>query len=203
MGGLHLSPRKTAFVEAYVGEARFNSTAAAKVVWGPGKDYNHYKVMGHQYHKDPAVREAVKIAMADRGVSADRVVDEIRRLALEADITDFAGLLDGTETLQDLKKRGVDTKVLKSVTRSIDSRTGKATVKIELWDRQEALSQLARVTRAVEQPKQETSVNVLAIGNEAVAGLLESIQARRPVLPAGQSADVIDAEVETVEKTSP
>ena len=201
MNGLHLSPRQVAFVKAYTSETVFNATAAARLVWGPGKPENHYRVLGYQYAKDPAVREAIAIVMQDRGVSADRVVEEIRSLAIEADIAQFSGLLDGSETLQSLKEKGVDTKLLKSVTHT-DLGQGRSRVKIELWDRQRALEQLANVTHVVEAPK-PSLVSVLAIGNEAVAGLLESIQARRPVLPAGQSEEVIDVEAETVKDTSP
>lgn len=140
-----LSPKKRVFLAAYLSNG-FNATAAALAA-GCGKA--GAKVRGHELLHNPKIQAAVEAHLADLGATKPRIIAELVKTALQADLADFEDLGAGV-TLKDLRAAGVDTRQVREikVRRVAGKGEGKRDVEevtIKLTDRQRALEHLARM----------------------------------------------------------
>lgn len=139
-----LSPKKRAFVAAYLTNG-FNATQAALAA---GCARRGARVRGHELLHHPKVQAIVEAELASRGASKERVLLELIKTALEADIADFEGVGEG-KTLKDLRAEGVDTRQVREIKiRRVGGKGGRRDVEeisLKLVDRQRALEHLSRL----------------------------------------------------------
>jgi phage terminase small subunit len=130
-----LTNKQQVFVEAYLGDARWNATEAARIA-----GYAEPGQQGYRLLKNVQIAEAVKAAIAERAMSADEVLLRLAEHARGsmADFLDVAG-----EGL-DLTKAEAAGKLhlVKKFTRTETLHGG--SVGVELYDAQAALALLGK-----------------------------------------------------------
>jgi len=99
--------------------------------------------MSHQNYANPKVQAALRVKLRDAGISRDRVMMALAQVAFKTDMADFEPLLRGQATLEQLRRAGIDTSIIESVSVT-DTAFGKAT-KIKLHSKLKALSTMAEV----------------------------------------------------------
>ena len=134
-----LSTKQLAFVVEYVAGG-FNATKAAKAA---GYSERTADRQGSRLLKNVEISDAIRDAMKAAGVRAEVLMDRLMEIAVEADLVDFAGFLSGKETLLQLRARGVNTKLIKSVTVT-KRKDGSAFRRIELHDSLTAARELLK-----------------------------------------------------------
>lgn len=77
-----LTGKQEAFVVAYVGDARFNATDAARLSGYSGNDTT-LAVVGSENLKKPKIREAIKARLKDKIGDADRSLAEVASIAFD------------------------------------------------------------------------------------------------------------------------
>jgi hypothetical protein len=131
-----LTPKQELFVQQYT-RSGFNLTRACERA-------NIDNSSAFKMIRLPAVKRAVEMRLAEHGITRERVVAELAAIAFKTDAADFEPLLDGKKKLVELRESGVDTRLLKSVSKIRGGKGGKGGVKIEMVDRQAALEKLAK-----------------------------------------------------------
>lgn len=144
-----LPPRRRKFLQLYLGECNFNATRAyIKAGYSPrGAHNNASRLMATD-----TIRAALAEQMNRLGITPERIQLAHAEIAFGNDLADFEPALHGM-SLEDLRKSGVDTSGIKTITvtrRQAPSKTddGKDTVesvKLELYDRQASLRELAKI----------------------------------------------------------
>lgn len=89
------TPKQVLFVEAYLGEARFNATAAARLA-GYSGSANTLAVTGHDLLRNPKITEAIRTRLAEAAMSADEVLMRLASIARGSmeDFLDVDGRID-------------------------------------------------------------------------------------------------------------
>lgn len=87
----------------------------------------------------PAARHFISKWLVASGVSREKVLHELARMAFDMDMRNFEGVVNGTVTLDALWRSGVDTRAVKSM------KPGRYGYAIEIHDRKAALTDLAKV----------------------------------------------------------
>jgi phage terminase small subunit len=85
--GVSLTPKEVAFVDYYVGIARFNATEAYRLANDSRQDVNN---MGGKWLRKAHIAKAVKFRLDTIGLSAEAALAELKEVAL----ADFSDLLD-------------------------------------------------------------------------------------------------------------
>lgn len=130
-----LTNKQHAFIAAYLGEARWNATEAARIA-----GYANPGQLGYQLLQKTSIKEAVQAAIADRAMTADEVLS---RLAEHARGT-MADFIDVDRRTLDLDKAR-DAGMLHLVKKFSRSETKYGTnLSIELYDAQAALGLLGK-----------------------------------------------------------
>ena len=142
-----LTDKRRHWIEAYLGEALFNATEAARIA-----GYAHPNVAAARIVKASAVREAIEERLADLAMSADEVIARLSEQG-RATVADFVTINpDGDRVSIDpgvVEQRGHLIKKIKANTTVKFSKKGDqieyTTIEIELYDAQRALALLAKV----------------------------------------------------------
>jgi len=134
-----LTVMQESFVQAYC-ENGFNATQAAKVA--------RYKLrnaasQGSNLLKLPKVEKAIRARLTAAGVLKEFVRIALADLAFRSDLADASDFIQGTKTLAQLRKAGVDTKLIQAATSRV-SVEGSA-YGVRMYSRLSALATLARV----------------------------------------------------------
>ena len=97
------------------------------------------------------VAAAVEQELDRVGLTRGRLEGEFAKMALSGDVADYEDFLTGKVTMAELRKRGVDTQLLRSVS------VGQGgTLRVEMYDRLRALGDLARVRGMLVERRQVT-----------------------------------------------
>ena len=174
-----LSAKQRAFVVEYVAGG-FNATKAAKAAGYSDRTADR---QGSRLLKNVEIVDAIRDAMKAAGVRAEVLLDRLTEIAIEADLADFAGFLAGKETLPQLRARGVNTKLIKSVTVT-KRKDGGALRRIELHDSLTAARELLKHMEPAEmsQEDMQSQFGTVESGGECYRRiLLEDIN--RPTVP--------------------
>lgn len=117
-----LTGKQQAFINAYLGEARFNATEAARIAGYEGND-NVLGVTGHENLRNPKIAAEINRRMNEAAMSANEVLAILSNQARGslADVLNDEGEFD----LAEAKQRGTDKllkklKVRRSVRRTKD-----------------------------------------------------------------------------------
>ena len=132
-----LTARQRAFVEAYLGRAHFNATAAAKLAGY--SDKTAYSI-GSENLKKPDIACAIRERLAEAAMGADEVLAQIADIA-RGSMSDFLDVRTGYQAV-DLN-RAAESGKLHLLSEYEHSR--KSGVRIKLHDKLGALDKLARV----------------------------------------------------------
>lgn len=98
-----LTGKQTAFVNAYLGEAKFNATEAARIAGYEGNDATLAQI-GYENLRKPDIETQVKARFNESTMSANEVLARLTEIA-SGRITDFLNE-DGAFSLQITKQRG-------------------------------------------------------------------------------------------------
>lgn len=88
------------------------------------------------------VRPQIEEALRKGGITKERLVERLAGM-MEADLGDFADVLTGRAGLRELKERGVNTRLLKSMTVTTTEAGG--SVRVEMHDQQAAVMNIAKL----------------------------------------------------------
>lgn len=136
--GDNLNDRQRAFVDAYLANG-FNATQAAIAA---GYSPQSARTRGYDLVRNPDIRAHIDAHLEACGASRDKVLQELTDLAFKADMRLFEGLAAG-RTLEELHAEGVDTRMVKKLV--VRSGEKESQTSVELYDRQRAIEQLAKV----------------------------------------------------------
>jgi len=128
-----LMAQQRKFVDAYLGEAKFNAAKAARAA---GYSENHINKTGGRVKRHPLVKQAIEEGLDERGLTKFEVLDRLSDHA-RGEYADFIGD-EGTVDLKGLREAGLMHLVKKT---SFD-RNGNLTV--EFHDPQTALVHLGK-----------------------------------------------------------
>jgi len=91
-----ITTRQRAYIEAYLGEAGFNSAAAARIA----KLSEGYAA---RLRSDPRIQRAIEKAMMESSITRLRILEEITALALSS-LSDIAEIIDSKMVVRDTAK---------------------------------------------------------------------------------------------------
>ena len=168
------------FVVYYVTNG-FNASEAAL---SAGYSKKNAEVLMH----NPRVTDAIRKAIDDTGVIEFKIKHGLLKLD-DFNVADYEEFLDGTKTIKQLKKEGVNTALLKSATKGID-KNGKPYGKIEGPDRRAVLESLSRVAKAT-----KASINI-DVNNSRQINVFSNIPSYRD----RNDEETIDVEAEEKQK---
>ena len=138
-----LTGKQQAFVNAYLGEARFNATEAARLAGYKGNDHT-LRTVGHQNLTKLDIKAAIADFWAQNAMTAEETLHRLADMA-RGDIGDFLSDVtitkDGrskTITIVDMQKVKANGRLVKSVTQT------KLGPRIELHDARAALVDIGR-----------------------------------------------------------
>lgn len=158
--GRGLTGKQRAFVNAYLGEARFNATEAAAMA-GYGGSRNTLQSIGAENLAKPIIREEIERQFALQEVSAQEVLTLLAD-QMRATMDDFVSIPDGARgrfaflDLEKAKQRGK----LHLIKRMLWTQHGP---RIELHDSQRAAELLGRALRLFVDRIEETHDGELVI----------------------------------------
>lgn len=109
-----LNARQTQFVINYL--TCFNATKAAAA---SGYSPKTCHVQGSHLVRLPKVAFAIQDLLEGVGLSRDRLFKHLGKLVYGIDIADYEPWLEGEESLQELRGRGIDTSMLENATHSV------------------------------------------------------------------------------------
>lgn len=166
-----LTPRQRAFVEAYVGEARFNGTEAARRA-GYSGDAHALGVRGSELLAIRRVKEEVEVRMQAAIMPANEVLNRLGRHASAslADVLDD----DGKFSLKEAKRKGTDDLLKKLKVKEItkqtlgDSRILETSYEYEIHDPQAALVHLGRYHKLFTDKTEVTGKDGAPLSQEVV-----------------------------------
>lgn len=203
-----LSPQYVKFLDCYF-QNGFNGQAAARDA-GYCKPYN---TSAWRILHIPAVQKELERRLDSVGLSTERIIAEIAQVALGTDLADFAGVVEGGETLEALRDKGVDTRLLKAYRRTVTKDGG--SVHIEVQDRLKALLGLAKIRGLIDQgqappPAPEVRADVLDAVTRLLAGIGGVIDHSRgyvtppamvqlPAVPEAEAEPAVDVEAEELD----
>ena len=195
------------FLDYYFGNG-FNGQAAARDA-GYCAPYNTsaWRIM-HM----PAVQKELERRLDAEGLTAERIVGDIAQIAMGSDLADFVGPIESGVSLEELRDRGVDTRLLKSFRRTTTKDGG--SVHFEIQDRLKALEGLAKIRGLIDAGGQAAPAPLVVQVDlvEAVRAMIDGITAAVPPgqgffsVPLGRpvmelpAAEVVDVEVEVEDK---
>jgi len=194
------------FLDYYFGNG-FNGQAAARDA-GYCAPYNTsaWRIM-HM----PAVQKELERRLDAEGLTAERIVGDIAQIAMGSDLADFVGPIESGVTLEELRDRGVDTRLLKSFRRTTTKDGG--SIHFEIQDRLKALEGLAKIRGLIDAGQAAPAPLVVQVDLvEAVRAMIGGITAAVPPgqgyfsVPLGRpvmalpAAEVVDVEVEDTGK---
>jgi len=115
-------------------------------------------------------RKLMGLYLDEFGITADSLMAELHRIN-HADMTDFEGLAKGTETLEDLQKRGIDTRQIKKFRISVREYGGKhphtdTSTVVELYDRFKSIETQAKIRKLYDDDQSSNKVTVEVIVNQ-------------------------------------
>jgi phage terminase small subunit len=120
----NLTGKQQAFVNSYLGEARFNATVAARLAGYEGDD-NVLGVTGYENLRNPKIASEISSRINEAAMSANEVLDRLSQIARGevADFLDEDGKFD-LKTARKLKKAGLLKKLKsKRTSKQVDSIT--------------------------------------------------------------------------------
>lgn len=147
-----LNPQQQKFVTEYL--ERFNATKAA-IAAGYSEDRAEHT--GYDLRQNPTVAEAIAEGLTSRGITEARISSAIAELAFDQDASDFEQAVESGTPLKELKKAGVNTKFVKSISRSVNE--SGVNRKVELHDRLKALELLGKVRAMFTEKRQLTGAD--------------------------------------------
>jgi phage terminase small subunit len=111
-----LTTKQRLFIEAYLGEAQFNATQAARIAGYKGND-NVLGVTGHELLRNPKIAAVVSERINEAAMSANEVMARLSAIARGdlADVTDEDGRFD-FEKARRAKKTGLLKKLKRKTT---------------------------------------------------------------------------------------
>lgn len=119
-----LTGKQQAFINAYLGEARFNATEAARLAGYEGNDVT-LAAVGYENLRKPQIATEINTRLNESAMSAHEVLDRLTQIA-RGEVTDFLDE-DGKwdlKTARKLKKSGLLKKVKsKRTSKQVDSIT--------------------------------------------------------------------------------
>lgn len=119
-----LTGKQQAFINAYLGEARFNATEAARIAGYEGNDVT-LAAVGYENLRKPQVASEISLRMNEAAMSANEVLDRLSQIA-RGEVVDFLdedGKFD-LKTARRLKKAGLLKKIKsKRTSKQVDSIT--------------------------------------------------------------------------------
>ncbi|MCX7003856.1 MAG: terminase small subunit [bacterium] len=154
-----LHVRQQAFVREYLRD--FNATRAAIAA---GYSAKTARSIGNENLTKPDIAAAVRELMDESGISRERIMQEVARMAFRVDLADF-DLLHRGKTLAELRELGVDTSLIKKIkTRTEVEGRGEEGVQyvvreIELRDRLGALEMRAKLAGLLDKERGEAGGN--------------------------------------------
>jgi phage terminase small subunit len=198
-----LKPQWERFISLYFANG-FNGMAAARDA-GYAEPYN---AAAWTLLQKEAVQSEIKKRMDAEGISAERIIGAIAQIALGGDVADIEPYLNGEMTLKALRDSGVDTRLIKSVTRKVSHVKGDVkgttkvveSVKIDMYDRQRALESLAKIKKLIDgaaapPPAPGIRVDVLAVMNKMLDRLESSIPEDSDCLSAPVGRRLLEGQV--------
>jgi len=133
-----LSPKHKAFVTEFMKD--FNATRA---YIRAGYSANGAEQGASRLLRNVEVVAAIGEQLEARGITPERIKCEIAEVAFGADIADVSEFLNGRLTMEQLREKGVDTRLVKSASHT-SSAQGK-TQRVEMYDRLAALEKLIKI----------------------------------------------------------
>lgn len=116
------------------------------------------------------IRQEMARLCREQGADRPRILAETVQIALTMDIADFQELLDDTLTLQEIRKKGFDTRLIKKFKRTRRTRTTEygvdTTEEVELvmCDRQRAIEKLGEWAGMDAKGKEEEAAGAVEFG---------------------------------------
>lgn len=136
-----LTPKQARFVEEYLVD--LNAAAAARRA---GYSASRSEAMGYENLTKPDIRNAIEAAQRERsartGITADRVIAEIAKIAFADPRKVMSWGPDGVELLPSDKLSDADAAIVSEVSESV-SQSG-SSIKIKLNSKLDALEKLAK-----------------------------------------------------------
>ena len=161
------------FAENYLSNG-YNGTKAAL---DAGYSKTSASAEAHRLLRTDKVKKLIEQHLEDAGASKARIIQEVVDMALKLDAADFEPALMGM-SLKDLRKSGVDTrniKKMKSSRRMVGGGDGAYEVEdiqIELYDRQKALENLAKLSGANAPEVVQVPVDVTGLSVDQLKALI-------------------------------
>jgi hypothetical protein len=161
-----LTGKQLAWIDAYIGEARFNGTKAARLAGYSGTD-SVLAVTAAENLKKPKIVAELERRLKSRGLTADAILAEFSQIALGGP-RDFIRIAGGAGTIDwaKLEESGRLSAIKKVQFDGIGNITG-----IEWYDKQEALDKLGKALGLWDRPLDADSVgNPLVEALRTIAG---------------------------------
>jgi hypothetical protein len=158
----NLTPKQQKFLEAYLGEANFNATEAARLAGYKGED-NVLAVVGCQNLRKPNIAEELRKAWEERGMESHEIIGRLSDIG-RASLADFIDVLpEGGWKLNLVKAQKAGK--LHCLKKLKHTEWG---TEIELWSPLDAKEKLARIRRLFADAQIEIDVNILNVILEAL-----------------------------------
>ncbi len=123
------------FVQAYL--KTFNATQSAREAGYSAKSRHNLETQGYDLLRNSEVRAAVEEGLTEENVDKAAVVRFFAGIMYGSDIADFAPFIEGNKTIEQLRKAGVNTRLIKSISIR-HTKDGVESRSIELHDAQSA-----------------------------------------------------------------
>jgi len=173
-----LTTKQMAFVCAYL--QCFNAAKAARQA---GYSPESAKQAGTQNLAKPYLMDEIHRRLDAEGITPERIKIAYAEIAFDSDMADFEAWLASGATLKELRDKGFNTKLVKSL-----SITAKG-AKIEMYSRKDALDSLARVSGMVTDKVEHSGRIDSAISREKFEDMNDENRAR--LLRTAGVADVL------------
>lgn len=116
VSGHGLSDKQRAFVLEYIASG-FNATKAAKAAGYSDRTADR---QGSRLLKNVEISAAVRDALKAASIRAEALIERLTAIAMEADLTDYWGVITGKASLPKLRALGVDTRLIRSLRPVLD-----------------------------------------------------------------------------------
>lgn len=152
-----LTAKQSKFLTAYLGEAGFNATEAARIA-GYAGDTNALAVAGHENLRNPKIAQHIQRYFAENQMSPEEIISRLSAIA-RGSLADFLEVKDSGSWRIDIAKakRAGNLGLLKKI------KEGKYGVEIELWSPLDAMEKLARIHKMYADTQIEIDVKVLNV----------------------------------------
>jgi hypothetical protein len=154
-----LTGKQQAFVNAYLGAARFNATEAARLAGYKGDDVTLRNVAKENLTK-PYIKTAIAEFWNANAMTAEETLHRLADMA-RGDIGDFLSTFTVTKdgktkqiTIVDMEKVKANGRLVKSITQT------KLGPRIELYDARAALVDIGRYHKMFTDKTEQTSINI-------------------------------------------